>query len=329
MITAVSSVRNRLNIIRPVRVALVLVLSTLLGATVPTSLAQNPRKTIAVLGGGTLAYDSSTIQETCALTRTVNSTFERTAYSDLTYTLGSLIVSNINFSNGILSEAALGNSPQAGMCPRDTTANATFSTPGLLITFTGDGEGNVTATASLAGSIAGGSSCAASASGQGQFICVVNSNNDLVAAWQSEVTTNGTQNSTQLMYLDLGITGTSGDVLSVGNSSCSSVADGSGDTVCAYNNNGTLFGVRFNVTNSTVSTPQNLGISSIAGTASCTIGNPRFTVTTAGTPIGATEGSTGDTICAVRGVRWRIIRCCIQSECSWQLDQCDLTWGHS
>jgi hypothetical protein len=86
-----------------------------------------------------------------------------------------------------------------------------------------------TATASLAGPTSGGSSCAASAAGIGEFICVINSNNDLVAVWQSEKADNGALTNAQLNFLDLGITATSGDVLSVGDSSCTSTVDITGD----------------------------------------------------------------------------------------------------
>jgi hypothetical protein len=155
-----------------------------------------------------------------------------------------------------------------------------------------------------AGGIASGPSCAASASGARQIICVVGgeSTNELYAVWQNETpgTTAGTLNNTAITYLDLGVQGT------VGNSSCASVADGTGDTVCAYNNSRTLYGIRFNVGNNTapmeiqyISPPQNLGISNVVALnhASCAIGASRFTAAVIGVTPSA-EPAEDDTICA-------------------------------
>jgi hypothetical protein len=147
-----------------------------------------------------------------------------------------------------------------------------------------------------------GPACAASASGAGQTICVVgDGNNNLLAVWQTEVTNGGVLENAAINYFGLGLTGT------VGNSSCSSVDDATGDTVCAYRNGTTLFGIRFNVGNgpnttspTTWDNPKTL-LSGVTGNASCTIGNPRFRQTLADdAQARAGEPHDDDTICAVR-----------------------------
>jgi hypothetical protein len=147
-----------------------------------------------------------------------------------------------------------------------------------------------------------GPACAASASGAGQTICVVgDGNNELLAVWQTEKTNGGVLENTAITYFGLGVSGT------VGNSSCSSVDDATGDTVCAYQNGTTLFGIRFNVGNGPNTTsptiwnnPKTL-LSSVTGNASCTIGNPRFRQQLAdNAQARAGEPHDDDTICAVR-----------------------------
>jgi hypothetical protein len=156
--------------------------------------------------------------------------------------------------------------------------------------------------------------CASSANGTGHVICVIEINGQLSAvsvqantgafstpalnstsANTSGGTTTGPNNP-----LLLGIAGI------IGNSSCASTADATGDVVCAYNANGSLMGVRFNVfanpQTRTIYAVQNLGISAtLEAHASCAIGAPRFSTGPAVNPLAlvANEGPQGDTICAV------------------------------
>jgi hypothetical protein len=164
----------------------------------------------------------------------------------------------------------------------------------------------------LAGALTSGPACAASASGAGQIICVVSgTTGELFAVWQNEhpsptVTTPATLANTAITYLDLGVTGT------VGSSSCSSTADGTGDTVCAFNSSGVLHGIRFNVGSAATNTPQSapvtqpLGISSVTGNASCAIGAARFTTDLMGLDP-AKEQLADDTICAVRSTNGELM----------------------
>jgi hypothetical protein len=161
--------------------------------------------------------------------------------------------------------------------------------------------------------------CASSANGTGHIICVfVGSNLELAAAsvlvdhgafavpaLDSTSTNDVNQTSTGTNNLPIGISVSSNSVnTGIGNSSCASTADATGDVVCAINSNGSLVGVRFNIfanPQSEVLYPvQNLGITvPLGANASCTIGAPRFSV---GPAIGASvvgEDAQGDTICAV------------------------------
>jgi hypothetical protein len=163
-------------------------------------------------------------------------------------------------------------------------------------------------------------SCASSANGTGHIICAfvgsnlkVSAASVLVApgafgvpALDSTSTNNAGMTTTGPNNLALGISvGSNGANTGIGNSSCASTADGTGDVVCAVNSNGVLVGVRFNVfanPQSKILYPvQNLGISVPVGVnASCTIGAPRFSV---GPAVGGTvagEDAQGDTICAVQ-----------------------------
>jgi hypothetical protein len=265
-----------------------------------SSLHAQQQVSFPVTNGGTLTFTEITNVDFCESDQGFESETDTTEYTNFTYTQGTLALATstaqvVGVTNG-------GSAPND--CAPSSTAQLTLNTLGLVINFSGDGQGDVSATISLAGPLSGGPSCAASASGAGQFICVLNSNNDLVAVWQSEQTTKNaagvnTQNSTALNYMDLSITPTSGTI-SIGNSSCSSVADGTGDTVCAYNNNGSLYGVRFNAGNATIRTPQNLGITSVVGNPSCAIGNPRFSLAPVSQANIPAEGAIGDTLCAVR-----------------------------
>lgn len=179
----------------------------------------------------------------------------------------------------------------------DVNGNSTFS--------------NLASGSWLVGALTSGPACAASASGAGQIICVVSgTTGELFAVWQNEhpttpATTPATVANTAISYLDLGVTG------AVGSSSCSSTADGTGDTVCAYTSNSALYGMRFNVgddvyTHTPQSAPvtQSLSISSVTGNASCAIGAARFTPPlerVSPEPLG------DDTICAVRSTNGELM----------------------
>jgi hypothetical protein len=134
--------------------------------------------------------------------------------------------------------------------------------------------------------------CASSANGTAHIICVVgDSNNNL-----SAVSVQTGQLSFPASPLDpatrnpmpLGIVGF------VGDSSCASTADITGDVVCAYASSGKLMGIRFNIFNGTIYPIQDLGMMNtlIPG---CTNGSERFTVTGPATR----EGPAGATVCAV------------------------------
>jgi hypothetical protein len=142
--------------------------------------------------------------------------------------------------------------------------------------------------------------CASSANGTGHIICVVGDiHNDLSAV--SVAVGNQAFPASPLdppagNPLHLGVVGF------VGDSSCASTADGSGDVVCAYlaqtagQTSSNLMGIRFNIFTGTIYPLQNFGLGS-TGTPSCTNGNERFTVT--GPP--TQEGPAGATICAMSG----------------------------
>lgn len=129
-------------------------------------------------------------------------------------------------------------------------------------------------------------------------------NNELFAATQAETAgSTTTLQNPAVSWTDLHVTGT------VGSSSCPSAADGTADVVCAYNNNGTLYGIRFNVVNTPLATPanqfppQNLGITVTPGAnASCAIGDARFALIANNGQHGnpTSEGLPGQTICTVR-----------------------------
>ncbi|GEM_PF-6602057 len=149
--------------------------------------------------------------------------------------------------------------------------------------------------------------CASSANGSSHIICVFASGSGMLSAasvlvkagaFASPALDTVTVRSTGPNNpLSLGVTGT------VGNSSCSSAADGSGDVVCAFNASGTMKGLRFNIFADPQPSPTvvTLGTAdSAAVNASCAIGAPRFTVTAPAAGV-AGEGPAGDTICAFRG----------------------------
>jgi hypothetical protein len=139
--------------------------------------------------------------------------------------------------------------------------------------------------------LTGGPSCVASANGTNHVICVMNgSGNELIASVQTEPAAVGPPDSTSL---NLGVSGL------IGNSSCTSTADASGDVICAYNNAGTLYGIRFNLL---AASPVVYGngmqqlVSSVSGIASCALGSPRFTTFTTANPAGS---ATDDAVCAI------------------------------
>lgn len=142
----------------------------------------------------------------------------------------------------------------------------------------------------------GSPACASSANGTGHIICMVSVNGSLLAAAAlvpvgAPENSNGPVISTQVpIKLNLGIGGT------VGNSSCASTADSSGDVVCAVTKGGVLLGIRYNIFSGKIYPVQNLGLPAVEGNASCFNGNDRFTVM--GPP--PTEGPAGATICGVR-----------------------------
>lgn len=134
------------------------------------------------------------------------------------------------------------------------------------------------------------SACAASANGTGHLICVSNIGGQLTATSVAiQASTSATPVVTPAAVLKLGTAGT------VGNSSCASTADSTGDVVCGVNNAGAFLGLRFNIFSGKIYAIQKLGIVAY-GNASCTNGNARFSVT--GPP--ANEGPAGATICGVR-----------------------------
>ena len=163
--------------------------------------------------------------------------------------------------------------------------------------------------------IAGVPACASSANGTGHMICLVANSAGTLSAVSvqqkpgffptpplnstsvnpNQVTSTGPNNP-----LALGISGT------VGSSSCSSTADITGDTVCAYNANGSLRAVRFNIFSNPDSQAiypvENLNVN-VVGNASCTLGRPRFSnigpYAQPATTVAA-EGPAGDIICAFR-----------------------------
>jgi hypothetical protein len=168
--------------------------------------------------------------------------------------------------------------------------------------------------------VVNGPACASSANGTGHLICVSESNNQLYASSVlaapgafavpiMDPAANANPAAGPLNPLPLGISGT------VGNSSCSSTADATGDVVCAYNANGSLMGVRFHI----LGAPQNvtvqpLGISVSSNNASCALGSQRFTVQgpvplhqgAITVPV-ANEGPAGETICAVQNATGELI----------------------
>jgi hypothetical protein len=164
--------------------------------------------------------------------------------------------------------------------------------------------------------VASGPACAASANGTGHMICVVSANGALTAISeapsdiQAAIGTftldatgpisTGTANPLPLTNNGTAINGT------VGSSSCASVADSTGDTVCAYNSGGNLYAVRFSIFGITQTVVENLG-TPIVGNASCATGAMRFDnqIPPAGHGIQgpfarAQEGTLGQTICAFR-----------------------------
>jgi len=169
--------------------------------------------------------------------------------------------------------------------------------------------------------------CASSANGTGHIICVFLGSNLKLAAASVQVapgafgvpaldstsTNNMGVTTTGPNNLALGISvGNNAANTGVGNSSCASTADGTGDVVCAINSNGSLMGVRFNIfanPQSKILYPvQNLAISiPVGANASCTIGAPRFSVGPAVGGSVAGEGAQGDTICAVTDPNGEVI----------------------
>jgi hypothetical protein len=230
-----------------------------------------------------------------------------TAFETSTVTAGSS--GTLSNSQCTISAPGSGVTPSSG---NTLNANLSFSFspsftgPKFLTLSGGDVNGNGEPNQAFGNLFTGNPACAASASGALHIICVVSSgpNNELFAATQAETAgSTTTLQNPAVSWTDLHVTGT------VGSSSCSSAADGTADVVCAYNNNGTLYGIRFNVVNTPLATPanqfppQNLGITVTPGAnASCAIGDARFALIANNGQHGnpTSEGLPGQTICAVR-----------------------------